>query len=429
MALLCANETRVDWVQPWCSSPRPAAALAACVEPGVLSLLVRKALPPDSAASAVSALGALLGLACVRQRMPELAEVLVGLMRLGSQPGAAGSASAAALVTLLGSAAGPEIVAAVCQPGMHLQALASPHIASVVTALASLGAPGLAVLMHPWPDVRENALCVLAQQIADACWQDCAAAAAALELHNPTLLAAAWDERAVQACLLPLLPGALTHAAGAGCTAAGHLLSAFAHTPCGCAALEATPGAVTASATALTSLAGRDPIGAGMAWRDVRAAASALGATPSGARALHSAGLSAPLADSGAACEDAESAALVTACAARLFHLLAANVPETLIAFRRDGIACAALHRRWVGPGGLFRTEAWPDCAAFCSLTGDAALLSYPASLLLGPLRGEAPRLLAIHGDATGGAGVLPNLLDASAIASGFTTLHMQDFK
>lgn len=373
----------------------------------------------------MTSLGALLGLACVRRQTPELSTVLLRLTHLSGQPGAAGSAAAAALAALLGSAAGPEIAAAMHQPGLHLQALATPYAAPVAAALASLGAPGLAVLMRPWPD--ENTLRVLAQRVADACWQGSAASEAALALHSPTLQAAAWDDRVVLTCLLPLLPGALTHAARAGCASAGLLLSAFAHTPPGCAALDATPGAVTASAASLASLAGENQIGAGIAWRDTRAAASALGATPSGAKALHAAGLLEPAADSGAACEGGAFEAQIATAAAHLFRLLAAQEPEMLVAFRRDGIACAALHRRWVGPGGLFRTEAWPDCAAFCSLPCDTALLVYPATLLLGPLRGEAARLLALHGDATGGSGLLPALLDVSAVASGFRAAEMRE--
>lgn len=115
----------------------------------------------------------------------------------------------------------------------------------------------------------------------------------------------------------------------------------------------------------------------------------------------------------------AQAPAFASACTA-VEALLADGDPGTLIALRRDGTAPAAL---LVALLALFADASrWPDAAGHASLAaveGDAAaLVAYPAALLLGPLLGAAAALLAADGDASGGGGVLlPALLRADAAA------------
>jgi hypothetical protein len=101
--------------------------------------------------------------------------------------------------------------------------------------------------------------------------------------------------------------------------------------------------------------------------------------------------------------------------------LLADGDPGTLIALRRDGTAPAALLAALLAR--FADASRRPDAAGHASLAaaeGDAAaLVAYPAALLLGPLRGVAAALLAVDGDASGGAGLLlPGLMRAAEAAA-----------
>jgi hypothetical protein len=234
------------------------------------------------------------------------------------------------------------------------------------------------------------------------------------------------------------------------------MLASLAWTPRGAASLCSVSGGAAAAAAALTALAASQLAAAAAdgerlpgtaAWRHARYLSSALGAHPLGAAALHAAGWHASLhAARGASnvaltdADDAEplhtashapSAATLTAACTAVEALLAASDPGCLVAFCRDGSAPAALLSRWLCRD-FHDAATWPDADGYAALAarddrGYAALVAYPAAVLLGPLRGVAVSIVAGEGDASGGAGVLPTRLRAAARDAGFTAAGAEE--
>ena len=325
--------------------------------------------------------------------------------------------------------------------------------AAFCRTLAYAGAKGVDALCRCWdhtPGAPGNACALgcIALDVTSACHRISGSdAAAVLNRHVATLAAAARYETAVRCVVLPSgLPGALASAhARADAVVApiiGSMLASIAWTPRGVAAVCELPGAADVAAITLTALATEQLAAASAAgdrlpgsavWRDARYAASALGSHMRGRTALRSAGWK-PTAcasssdDDGSesddsACDDAPSDAVLSAALTAIEALLAEMAPGCLTALHRDGSAPAALLSRWLRRE--FRDEArWPDASGFVALASrdvTAALVAYPAALLLGPLRGCAARAVAALDDAPCGGGVLPGMLRAAARASGFT--------
>jgi len=354
--------------------------------------------------------------------------------------GSSSDAAARSLARLVSMARGSEVVAAMDPACMRVLAMpllhrrddgASDRAAAVLAAIAESGETGVAALCSAFegePTQSNCALSVVVAAVCDACAAD--EAHTVLKRQGRTLAAAFRCDAALRTVVLPAgLPAALAsaHAAAdpASADALASALAALAWTPRGTAALCAAPGGAEAAAAALSAIAAAqlaaaardgEPLPGTAAWRDARYAASTLGSLPRGAAALRSAGW--PALD--AMCDGvAQAPAFASACTA-VEALLADGDPGTLIALRRDGTAPAALLAALLA---LFAdVSRWPDAAGHASLAaveGDAAaLVAYPAALLLGPLLGAAAALLAADGDASGGGGVLlPALLRADAAA------------
>jgi hypothetical protein len=484
-ALDAAEREPAAWPATWVAMAPACSALATALRQDAQALpaLVATAFAPRDAciddaerATAVLTLGTLLQSSAVRALFPvSLASAESALLpafcdaddaALVSLPlcvrcfahtaavdyGSSSDAAARSLARLVSMARGSEVVAAMDPACMRVLAMpllhrrddgASDRAAAVLAAIAESGKPGVAALCMAFEGEPTQSNCTLGVVVAAVC-DACAAdeAHTVLKRQGRTLAAAFRCDAALRTVVLPAgLPAALAsaHAAAdpASADALASALAALAWTPRGTAALCAAPGGAEAAAAALSAIAAAqlaaaardgEPLPGTAAWRDARYAASTLGSQPRGAAALRSAGWPASVA-SDALCDSAARApAFASACTA-VEALLADGDPGTLIALRRDGTAPAALLAALLA---LFADASrWPDAAGHASLAAvegyAAALVAYPAALLLGPMRGAATALLAADGDASGGDGVLLSGLLRAAGATAFSAAAAAD--
>ncbi len=333
---------------------------------------------------------------------------------------------------------------------------AAARAATVCAALAGAVEVGMATLCRPWmlpggvaaPRELRCALDAVVADVVSACGRDIASSEAAVLRHVSTLAAAARDDEATRCSLLPAgLLSALSAAHAAAqvpCFSAA--LATLAWLPRGVAALcdapEAFDGAVAAlAALAASRLAAEKETLLVVAWQpsvaDARYAASAMSADPRGYAARRAAHW--PLAPD-AVCGRCEAGSRLDACdgvvrsfparklaaaATAVQALLAAHDPACLVAFRRDGSALAALLCVWL-QRDFHCAALWPDAqgyAALAAVRGDtAALVAYPAAVLLGPLRGVAAQIAAAECDACGGGDLPAARLQAAARTAVFSS-------
>ena len=471
-ALATAESEPAAWPDDWVAVAPACSAVASALQQDLpaLSALLATAFASNAAccdqrarAAAVKTLGTLLQASAVRALFPvpapfpapaslpalcdaetvSVSLVIRDFAQLAAGDfGACSAAAAYALEALVSTARGFEIVAGMDAACMHMLIApllhgeddgASDRAAAVFAAVAESGELGVSALCKDLEgDAAQprSALAVIVAAVRDACSNG--DARGALKRHRRTLAAAFHFDAAVSTAVLPSgLIATLTsaHAASPPDSAEelASTLAALASTPRGAAAVCAVPGAAEAAATALASTASAQLAAAARdgetlpgtaAWREARYAASVLGSMPRGAAALRAAGWhELPGASADAV---ATAPAFAAACTA-VEALLADGDPGTLIALRRDGTAPAALLAALLAR--FADASRWPDAAGHASLAaaeGDAAaLVTYPAALLLGPLSGTAAALIAAEGDASGGAGVLlPGLLRAADAAA-----------